>query len=385
MLVTFVPGGNPSLILLLELFLFLLLGIQKSFKINRNIFFAFSLLYLIIYFQTGLNFLIPLKINSLINGFIVVPFFLILVYLLTKILLSIDYYTIEKVFKYTIFFLVAMGWLSIIFPFSNILLGYGDYSHPMFPFSEPSHYAIAIFPLVAAYGISQKNSVKFFLLIILLIQALLLPNLTLMISVIFLIFLYWGLKRFKFAMIFIFIIGALSLFELLKIPYFATRLSGFGDQSMNLSVLVYIQGWQDMIKALTETNGLGLGYRMMGTNEPSSISEKIAWLGYPEISRTDGSFLASKLIAEFGMMGIIFLSYTFFYAYKFYKWIYITKKALDPKIIFLFALAVSILLELFIRGGDYFSSTVYLSFSAFIALQILYFNKKSCINVEKED
>jgi hypothetical protein len=81
------------------------------------------------------------------------------------------------------------------------------------------------------------------------------------------------------------------------------------EEILNISSLVYIQGWQDAVNNVVRSYGFGLGPNMMGciplpdVSSRDTLYEKIAGGGF--LNSFDGSFLFSKVISEFGIAGII--------------------------------------------------------------------------------
>ncbi|MFT8211578.1 MAG: hypothetical protein ACMZI0_15200 [Symbiopectobacterium sp.] len=56
--------------------------------------------------------------------------------------------------------------------------------------------------------------------------------------------------------------------------------------------------------ALFDTYGLGLGFQMAGTNGVGEYGYKIYVLSGMDLNRFDGGFLASKIVSEFGVIGV---------------------------------------------------------------------------------
>jgi hypothetical protein len=76
----------------------------------------------------------------------------------------------------------------------------------------------------------------------------------------------------------------------------------------NISSLVYLQGWQDAWSNLQRTNGLGLGFSMMGCTPLPDVSARsaLANLFELELNAEDGSILFGKIVSEAGVLGILF-------------------------------------------------------------------------------
>ena len=116
--------------------------------------------------------------------------------------------------------------------------------------------------------------------------------------------------------------SAIVLFSLCALIYrfspgFQARLSGVlntlvGNNTttaINLSSLVWLNGWSQATHHFVNSNGLGVGFNQMGCGkyEYSGIFTNIITKltkGFT-LNANDGSFLASKLISEMGALGIV--------------------------------------------------------------------------------
>lgn len=88
---------------------------------------------------------------------------------------------------------------------------------------------------------------------------------------------------------------------------FAERIAGVVALSpeSNLSSVVYVAGWQMAAANIESSDGLGLGLNRMGC-EPRPVTEAGAILNLFELddgNYNDGSFIISKLLSEFGWFG----------------------------------------------------------------------------------
>lgn len=79
------------------------------------------------------------------------------------------------------------------------------------------------------------------------------------------------------------------------------------SNSASLSSLVYVQGWEDAMENFTRTNGVGLGINMMGCTPLPVVPVRLSLAQFKmeQLNAIDGSFMASKLISEFGLLGIL--------------------------------------------------------------------------------
>ena len=84
--------------------------------------------------------------------------------------------------------------------------------------------------------------------------------------------------------------------------------SGAENLSVSVSSLVYVQGWQDAWFDLIHSHGLGVGINMMGCGSLPDVLARslLTLLGHPSLNAEDGSFLFAKVVAEAGVVGVLF-------------------------------------------------------------------------------
>ena len=187
-------------------------------------------------------------------------------------------------------------------------------------FGEPSHVAYSLFPCLMILFLVDKGKyrTKFFLttLGIFILSS---SSTFVVMGIIFGVYLF--LRKYNNKINF-FIIASLiptllytgfnisDSFDLQSQSPTLDRLLGVlsTNQQSNISSLVYVQGWNDAWINFVRTNGVGLGFNMMGCtplpeNFAREIIENAAGGG---LNDTDGSFLFAKVISEFGLFGLIF-------------------------------------------------------------------------------
>jgi hypothetical protein len=105
--------------------------------------------------------------------------------------------------------------------------------------------------------------------------------------------------------------AAMENYDQLIAPTFE-RIGGVLDmrETKNISSLVYVQGWQDAWVNLRRTNGLGLGFNMMGCHPlPDVLARSIlSETSHGELNADNGSFIFSKMVSESGIIGILFFA-----------------------------------------------------------------------------
>jgi hypothetical protein len=173
-------------------------------------------------------------------------------------------------------------------------------------------------------------------------------------------------KNFGKYLLLFFLVSILLVSLLTQIDYFRSRLT-FREVT-NLTTLVYLQGWELAFNNLHQTQGFGVGYQQLGSNETvlGHYSERIFALYGKHINLDDGGFLASKIIAEFGFLG---LSTMLAYLILFVGFLYIMwrnfQRSPDDRIIntnelFVLGLFIGFFVEIFFRGFGYFSPNLVL-------------------------
>lgn len=178
----------------------------------------------------------------------------------------------------------------------------------MFPFTEPSHFALASIPFFMYVCASIPEQHKRFYALLGVLGVLWLMNRSLTFSVGALLIIAVSCPR-----RYLFPIGA--LFVVLHLPdtsYYAQRLS-FIDAptatavNKNMSMLVYRQGWELLVHENLASWGWGWGFQQLGVfppELPSSLDIGAKFQGR-SLNLKDGSFVMAKLVSEFGVFGLI--------------------------------------------------------------------------------
>ena len=256
-------------------------------------------------------------------------------------------------------FCFAIIGVFVKFPF----LGYGKYKAAVFPFSEPSHLAINTSAIFFALALFSKGKKRALVILLVLVLGASFPSLIFIVLGLLMIGVFYVKNSISFLIISIIII---SLFILIVpstdfFTYFIQRLS-FGKSSTNLTALVYMQGWEDTIIALKESNGLGIGFQNMGILPPGNFGKIILRIAHTFKNRNDGGFLAAKIICEFGVIGILIIGY---YLLLFYRSVLFIRKItvkksftideFKPALLFSHCIVIVFFIEIFARGYGYFS------------------------------
>lgn len=239
------------------------------------------------------------------------------------------------------------------------------YPKPVFPFTEPSHFALAYVPLMAYVAVMSRGPGRYGALALGVALGYGLQNLTLLAGTA-LAFLICARPVLLLASLPVIWFGTQGL----DLEYFALRLD-FSGEVQNVSNLAFVQGWQMMGEAIEKTSGYGLGFQQMGLAGTQVDAANVihAILG-EEINLHDGSFTLSKLVSEFGAAGVALALLYVLLAAK----LALSLRAAacrrgrgNPADVFACAAIVFYSLELFVRGAGYFTGTGLLFVTALFA------------------
>jgi hypothetical protein len=259
----------------------------------------------------------------------------------------------------------AIALISMILPVTPGR--YALLNQPMFPFGEPSHFALAFLPSLISTTILARPSARIVIILSTFAAALLLPSTTLAIGAIIAAGITFS-RRLSVTLP----VGALLLVgALISAPnYFKTRLT-LNTESQNLSALVYLQGLLAAKNGVLETHGLGFGFQLLGTEPPNEATDLIELIASSSFNRMDGGFLAAKIVAEFGAMGVAILAiFTAIAIRALIQLIKLSQLARHERRqhvwqVFRLACQVALLPELYVRGYGYFSPGFMLFMSSF--------------------
>ena len=272
--------------------------------------------------------------------------------------------------------------LLIVISILNILKYLNIYYVPIF--NEPSHFGLYVLPLIAyILLLSSKSFIGWLALFIGLASNF---STTLFVGVLMLLFLLYlsaAYQSHSFSIIkivsFFTTLLILSLAGVLRFDDTASRIDGVINSSgitsandSNLSSLVWLNGWSQAYQTLISTNGLGLGFNQMGCGRFYNIGNFSSLIqdsfDGDMLNSEDGSLLSSKLISEFGILGVVIVTVLVLISLGACKKFIIHKRHGEFAAFNVVALkatgAVSVLILLFIRSpGPYFSLQIILTYS----------------------
>lgn len=232
----------------------------------------------------------------------------------------------------------------------------------VFPFSEPSHFAITFMPFLVHGAVVNTGWRQLAWIAVGLALGYILQNFTLVIGTALAAALSLPVSRLMVAG------GALiAAIGVLDIEYFTARLD-FSFESQNMSSLVYRQGWELAADALSRTDGWGIGFQQLGFvpfNSPTA--DMVYRLLFNDANIKDGGFLVAKLVAEMGAFGIAVVAAYLVLLIRI-GWRLRTRifrsRTIPPKILFGYAVVCGFVVEMFVRGLGYFTGSVVLMLSA---------------------
>lgn len=252
----------------------------------------------------------------------------------------------------------------------------------MFPFVEPAHFAIALFPFLLYSCLISSQALRFITILLVLLLSIAVENLTLLVECIIVIFLTLENRKLLFCCLFLLPIFLLQF----DLSYFYSRIN-ISQSSDNLSALVYLQGWELIIESFQKTKGIGLGFQQLGfTSTDVPASKTIELLAGESLNLRDGGFLLSKLLSEFGWLGVVLLTLYINIAIKSLNNLRKTAKARvvsGHATVISECFIVSAIIELFVRGSGYFTHSLLFAVAGIIYMHGNCIKSNKCWNYAK--
>jgi hypothetical protein len=159
-------------------------------------------------------------------------------------------------------------------------------------------------------------------------------------------------------------------YENLIVP-FLERLTGvfMGIDSSDVSSLVYSAGIQDSVSNFLQTYGVGTGFNTMGCDPLPSNPVRDLMMSRMEgmelLNTRDGSFLLSKIVSEFGILGVVLFG---IFCVRFRRFEALISRMTTPEKIIagkvLSSLLLSFIAIAIVRSTGYFNGSVFLGILA---------------------
>ncbi|PTM47980.1 hypothetical protein C8J24_1387 [Sphingomonas aerolata] len=252
---------------------------------------------------------------------------------------------------------------------------------PVWPFTEPSHFALASLPFFIDATVRSPRLIRWVWLGTMAVIVLLLQSLSLAVGLAIAAVCSLGLAE-----LIAFLIAALVATQFIDLSYYVERLD-IGYSSTNLSSLVYLQGIELIQEALETTRGWGIAIQQLGF-APTNVlaTEIIRRVGGGEQNLSDGSFLAVKFGAELGILGIALLGiyiFKLFWAIIHLRLIAGNRAQSPVGVTFGLSVFTAFFIELFVRGIGYFSGTVVMACASIGVVAVVKFVSKDTVDLTK--
>ncbi len=244
----------------------------------------------------------------------------------------------------------------------------GTFFKPVFPYTEPSHFALAFLPFLMYTCVGLRGGARVAILLSGLAMGLALESLTLLAG--WLLIATICLRRLAIPILAALLAGIATQIDL---SYYLDRLD-FGSDVQNLSTLVYLQGWQLIAESLTLSVGWGLGFQQLGVQGSNVVASDLIFsiLG-DNANLLDGSFAFAKLTSEFGALGLLLMFLYIPLAWRSAQ--SLRHQSLEtgnevPAVKLAQCVVVCFIVELFLRGAGYFSGTTLMLVAAITTLTL---------------
>lgn len=238
---------------------------------------------------------------------------------------------------------------------------------PMFPFTEPSHFSLIFLPCFMYVCIRGSGANRYALWLLGFVVAGAMQSLTLLVGCAMTLLIF---GRGFAVLLLVLVAGGAAYFA--DLSYYASRLD-FTAENQNVSTLVFLQGWQLIGESLANSKGWGLGFQQLGLHGTDvSAAALIFSVQNTEQNLRDGGFNASKLISEFGVIGlaltILFVRLAWISFRKLR--LSIDKCQMPCNALFAHCVVVAYVVECFLRGAGYFTSSGLLLVASFWLLSV---------------
>ncbi len=342
-------------------FFILAIFIHVIYKIrfNKKIFFAQMLAYIFLLFQTSIT--SGWNEKALVSGIVMI--YCAGIYYSFGILFRTHNRSIPgRAFLYSFFIISFLALISFtLSKYFGLSLIYTS-AKPAFPFQEPSHLALYMCPIIFSLLSIAHEKVRGIIVILLFLFCFYFQSLIFAAFAFLALFLI--LKKRGLVNLSIFFVLTLFLFffidHMYASKYMFTRINSlFSAGTVNMSALVYLQGWESVRETII-TSPLGVGFQYLGNEPPNNVSIYIKSLAGEFVNRQDGGFLFAKLFSELGFFSIVILIATVYWIkFNYAKAILLDSVNIKPA----FYIFVSLIVPLLFRDVGYFSYTFFYFFT----------------------
>lgn len=176
-----------------------------------------------------------------------------------------------------------------------------DYGRPVFPFREPSHFALVAGPLFGTLAVVSGRNIKVLLVMTCLGLAVLFPSASMAVYALLIAALVFPIRGW------LLLVGgaALVLFAIgsIDVAYFTRRVD-VGAESRSMTAFMWLQGYEDAVMSFRSTGGVGAGFQSMGYGPRGPVSSRVLEMFRFVMNREAGGFMAAKLVGELGVLGL---------------------------------------------------------------------------------
>ncbi len=213
----------------------------------------------------------------------------------------------ERLKRVILYGFLILALLALLGPHEGLRPGaYALRYKPIFPFPEESYFALTYGLFAAALMMQCRLGGRLLITAYSLAIALWYPSFTLL--VISGLLLLLALRGWVFLLLIPLLLLAWiqrpALQETHYYQYFAQR-ADLREVNKNLTMRVYMQGWEQAYIALRETHGMGVGFQNLGIEPAGHYAQSIQKIYKHSYNRLDGGHLGAKLIGELGMVGLL--------------------------------------------------------------------------------
>ncbi len=354
------------------LVVFAITAVWAAFQLSRSLIsYLHDVLYLLLgtIFFIGIHGMIVAAFREvdgirLIQSMVILAAGIISSQFISKFLFGADDATLRKSIQIVSLVMLLIAFFGIlgIRPYMPSLVT----TNPVWPYNEPSHLALGMSPVALALAVQQGNVARFFTILIVAAIGYFLQSMSTVVIALVLSMILLPLYLLPIAL-------AAFTFTLpyIELDYFLDRID-LSIHSENISVLVYIQGWELMADALQRTFGWGVGFQQLGLGiYDSPTSDVIYRLLRSNANILDGGFTLAKLVCEFGIFGFLIALALIAIIVRQLVRLRATAAAQDYAdygLILARCLVAGFFVEFLVRGIGFFSPTIYLLLAAIFYL-----------------
>ena len=345
--------------------------LKKSHIVNLSIVMIFLLihtLFVYVLFEMEPNYSRMLPSIGLFGALILTSFIFV------EFVFKMKEEYIFRALKILFYLMLGVGYFSVVL-IKNGLASIAPKS--MLFWVEPSHFAMVFTPvaLFNMYYMNLQNKLLFITLIMIL--GVLLPNLSLIIGTLVIIFCVLE-RKYLILMLVTFTI-LIVLFPNNILLYISTRLDIFSEVTRNtsLSLLVYLSGLERGYLDLLDSYGLGIGFNDFGyMGKYGKFTAILLQSNKTLLNFNDGGFLFAKLLGEFGIIAIVLVLVYFYYLIKVF--IRFKKSVFNSaKDILFSSFFITFSLYIFVRGMGYFTPVTFMFLASIYWYNLRYKKKES--------